>query len=230
MNVPRSRRDDVLTTKLDDEVVVYDPETKQAHSLNRVAVAVWNHADGSQTIDDLRQRVSDEVGIPVAQEAVWLALRKLEKAHLLMEKLGAGPLTRREMLGKAGRYGAAAMATPLIASALVPIAAAATSPHCGAGSGGSCAGGFVFGCDGAATCACVSTFFGTSVCTNNWFCTESPACGAGGACPPDSVCVINSCCGAPVCLPQCHTRFCQGQPGSCVTAASQQTTAGTGLG
>jgi len=128
MNPPSSRRDDLLTTKLDDEVVIYDPETKQAHSLNRLAVAVWTHADAAESIEDLNRRVSADIGAVIDQSAVVKAIRKLDKARLLVDKFTAtGPMTRRQLLGTGGKLGAAAMVTPLIASALVPVAAAAAS-------------------------------------------------------------------------------------------------------
>jgi hypothetical protein len=129
MNLPEARTDKLLTTELEDEVVVYDPARKQAHSLNRTAVAVWHHSDGETSLAELRRRVEAEIGVPVSEATVWLALRKLERAHLLVEKLGsAEPMTRRQVLSKGGRLGAAAMvATPIILSANVLPAAAALS-------------------------------------------------------------------------------------------------------
>jgi hypothetical protein len=197
--LPRARRDDLLTTNLDDEVVVYDPERKQAHSLNRVAVAVWHHSDGTQTIEDLQRLASDEIGTPVPPEAVWLALRKLERAHLLLDKVGGSPLTRREMLGKSARYGAMAMATPLIASALVPVAAAAVSPACT----GQVCFEFTGGCNSRADCFCWTRFDLGGLCTPDFFCNDPdhPTCGPGNSCPGGSVCVINTCCGEGKCVP-----------------------------
>src|SRR5205807_232216 len=132
MKSPQARKDNLLTAELEDEVVVYDPERKQAHSLNRTALAVWNHSDGQTSLSDLKERVSAEVGTPVSEAAVLLALRKLERAHLLAEKLGAiEPMTRRQVLGKAGRFGAAAMiATPVVLSTAVPGAAAGICSAC----------------------------------------------------------------------------------------------------
>jgi Coenzyme PQQ synthesis protein D (PqqD) len=132
MNTPQARKDKLLSTKLEDEVVIYDPETKQAHSLNRTAVAVWNHSDGNTAIADLQQRVSADVGTPVSEAAVWLALRQLERANLLTGKLASiEPMTRRHLLHQAGKFGAAAaLATPMVMSAIVP-AAAATCSVCG---------------------------------------------------------------------------------------------------
>src|SRR5438094_517133 len=57
-----------------------------------------------------------------------LAVRKLQRADLLMENMGAGePMTFREMLGRAGRFSTAALVTPLVASSLVPAPVAAAS-------------------------------------------------------------------------------------------------------
>jgi hypothetical protein len=215
MDLPRGRRDDLLTTNLDDEVVIYDPESKQAHSLNRLAVAVWNHADGSRSIEDLQRLASDDVGVPVDQASVWLALRKLERARLLTEKLGTGgPMTRREVLHKAGRLGATAMVTPIIASALVPMAAAAASP-------GACATPFVCGgvpipfCDqtqfcsmfSRLSCICVSTPGGTR-CVNTCLPCGSQGCNSNADCAniPNAVCWETSCCGN-LCVVPCGQQY-----------------------
>lgn len=130
MNLPQARRNDLLTTELEDEeVVVYDPERKQAHSLNRAAVAVWNHCDGQTSIGELQRRASAEIGGPISEAAIWLAIRKLERAHLLVGKMvQAEPVTRRQLLGKAGRVGTAAMViTPIVLTSNVLPAAAACS-------------------------------------------------------------------------------------------------------
>ena len=204
MNVPRGRRDDLLTTKLDDEVVVYDPETKQAHSLNRLAVSVWNHADDAETVADLRAKVSTDVGVPVNEAAVLNALQKLERAHLLLDKVAtSGPLTRREILRKGGKLSAAVAVTPIIASALVPMAAAAASFVCSVG---------VPGCQQSPTCGpdcfCFATD-ATGVCFNDFFCGTSPACNTSATCPSGTFCAISTCCAPPpgfegFCAPRCN--------------------------
>jgi coenzyme PQQ synthesis protein D (PqqD) len=202
MNLPRARRDDLLTTKLDDEVVIYDPESKQAHSLNRVAVAVWNHADGAKTIAELQRMVSGDLGAQIDHTAVVSAIRKLERAHLLLDKVGTlGPMTRREILGKGGKLGAAAMVTPLIASALVPVAAAAASPgactnpvacvtFCGTGTPG--------------TCGCFPTTEGGAWCGQGIACATAEHCTTSADCPTGSRCTA-TCCGGTICEPACET-------------------------
>jgi hypothetical protein len=129
MERPRARNDGVLTTELDDELIVYDSERKWAHSLNATAASVWRHCDGRQSVSDLQRAVSVALGSLVDEAAVELALRQLDQAHLLVERFaGSGPsVSRREMLRKARRLGVAAVAAPVVLSALVPQAAAAQS-------------------------------------------------------------------------------------------------------
>jgi hypothetical protein len=201
MNLFRARTDKLLRTDLEDEVVIYDPERKQAHSLNKVAVAVWNHADGKSSIEDVQKRVIAELGVPVGEAEVWLALKKLERAHLLMAKLtSAHPMTRREAIGKGARIGAAAAVTPLVASVLVPTAAAAASlARQTCPNGGSC-GNYVIGSCGGPGCTCLTTADGGGFCYQIGTSPVCPPpCAADNTCPPGGVCATNTCCGN-VCL------------------------------
>lgn len=131
MSLLRARRDGLLKTDLAEEVVVYDPERKRAHSLSRLAVAVWQHCDGLTSIADLQRFVATELGQPVDEMTVLLALRDLHKAHLVEGFTFGGAerdaLSRRAALKRAAQFGAGALATPLVASVLVPTAAAAAS-------------------------------------------------------------------------------------------------------
>ncbi len=131
MNPRQARPSELLKTDLGEEVVIYDPESKRAHSLNQLAVSVWNHFDGEKSIADLARLVSAEVGRPIDGSTIEDALRQLEQAQLLtrrFQEVGGKTLGRREMLRKAGQIGGAALATPIVASILVPTAAAAASP------------------------------------------------------------------------------------------------------
>src|SRR5438105_9135468 len=100
---PRARNNGVLTTELDDELIVYDIESKWAHSLNLVAACVWRHCDGRRTMGDLQRVASVELGSLVEEEAIALALRQLDQAHLLEESFqwDGKVVTRREMLRSA---------------------------------------------------------------------------------------------------------------------------------
>jgi hypothetical protein len=208
MNLPQARKDNLLTTQLEDEVVVYDPERKQAHSLNRTALAVWKHSDGQTSISDLQRRASAEVGLPISEAAIWLALRKLERAHLLLERIGSSDgMTRRQVFGQAGRLGAAAMvATPLVLTTAVLPAAAQTSacpptgtPQC------------------APLCVCFAPITGgarqCAAQVDGLACTNPPT--VGFTCPTGSICVSaggsttnGTCHNTLTCLPAVQTCTC----------------------
>jgi hypothetical protein len=131
MSLPRARRDGLLKADLAEEVIVYDPERKRAHSLSGIAVAVWKHCDGLTSIADLQRLVAKELAHPVDEMTVLIALRELAKAHLLQAFPfgGAEPdaVSRRAALKRAAKLGAGALATPLVVSLGVPAAAAAAS-------------------------------------------------------------------------------------------------------
>jgi hypothetical protein len=219
MNLPEAKKTNLLTTELEDEVVVYDPERKQAHSLNRTALAVWNQCDGQSSLTDLQRRVSADVGTPISEATVLLALRKLERAGLLAEKLGSfEPMSRRRLLGNAGRLGAAAVAAPIVVSALVPVAAAAAS--CSTLQGAR-------PCGALGVCLCVTpvgettsqcfTSAGTGTTANPVACVQGVTnCGTGSTCQFDSAsnafwctCTATSqCAGVNKCIPDTTVKFC----------------------
>lgn len=130
MKLPQARLD-VLRTDLEGEVVLYDPDRHQAHSLNRAALAIWNHCDGHNTVASLERLVSDELGVPLEESAIRLGLQELERTHLLIQNFeddDTKRLNRRAALKRAGRrLAVAALASPVIMSALVPKPAAAVS-------------------------------------------------------------------------------------------------------
>jgi hypothetical protein len=211
MKLPEKRSRDLLSTKLEDEVVIYDPQTKQAHSLNRLAVAVWNNADGSRTVEDLQRLASEETGVAIDAAAVMLALRRLDKAGLLTADLESRKeLTRRQVLRKAGQLGAAAMVTPLVASALVPVPAAAASVA------GTCTNvqlGCVNNgnCNTNGSCFCYVSAEGGAACAENTSCAAQQ-CTSSSQCPSGTVCIVNTCCPTGVCAQICPPAGAPGGP------------------
>ena len=207
-------RHDLLESALEEEVVLYDPQRKQAHSLNRVALAVWKRCDGKNSFGDLRRLASADIGLEIDEGTVWLALRRLQSARLLLEKLEApDAYGRRELLRKAGRIGAVAVATPMIASALVPIAAAAASkpgglPACGHEEDEPDDHEEEEGCSALnASCTCSKTTAGVRVCINpstalkKTTCRKDSDCRAGYLCIPRGMAPPR--CIAPCAVPTC---------------------------
>jgi hypothetical protein len=122
---------------LPDEVLVYDLDRHKAHCLNQTAALVWRRCDGKTQPAEIARRLQSELDQPFNVEMVWLALRQLDKIHLLVEPVDVPPklagMNRREMVRTLGL--AAVVAVPLVTSIVSPTAAEAAT--C-AGLGGNC--------------------------------------------------------------------------------------------
>ena len=137
-NAPLARKKGLVVRELEDEVLIYDRERHQAHSLNRVAALVWRHCDGKTSVADLSALLQQETGVPTNEELVWLALNRLGRAHLLRERLslpaGVSSPSRRALLRNAAMVGGLVLVTSVVA----PEAAYATSICTGCPTGNCC--------------------------------------------------------------------------------------------
>lgn len=148
---PLSRQADILVQDLDNELLVYDLQINKAYCLNQTSALVFELSDGSKTVSEISELMSQKLGISVSEDFIWLALKELEKENLLKngEQLSnylAG-LSRREIVKKVGL--ASMIALPIIASVVAPSALAAQSNS-------------VVRCSEPANCTsgnCASTFF-----------------------------------------------------------------------
>ena len=128
--LPRKREQNlVIDEGLPDELLVYDLDRHKAHCLNQTAALVWKSCDGKSTASEIAVRVSQKLKQEFPEDAVWLALRQLEKLHLLE---GSAPLplrllgmSRREMIRNLSI--AAVVTVPVITSILAPTAYAAAT-------------------------------------------------------------------------------------------------------
>jgi len=124
---PRARKDGLVVRELADELLVYDRERNQAHSLNETAALIWKHCDGNSTIAQLRSLLETEAGASIDEQVVWYALRKFTKSSLLEEpfKASAGErrVSRRELIQTIGL----AASVPLVATIIAPNVSAAAS-------------------------------------------------------------------------------------------------------
>lgn len=138
--IPAARRSDLVIQEADGETLIYDTKSHKAHCLNPTAALVWKYCDGRRTAAQVAERVEAEVGKPVSQELVWLAVELLEKRRLLEgsvgENSGAARISRRELARKIGI--ATALMLPFIATINAPAAFQAAScggveAECGTG-------------------------------------------------------------------------------------------------
>ena len=120
---PQSRKQQILTQRVGDELVIYDERTNEAHRLNATAAHVWEAADGARTVpelaDDLRTTLASDGRTIEADESetlVQLALEDLGRAGLLQQGIASisEPMTRRQML--------------VVTAALLPVVASIVAP------------------------------------------------------------------------------------------------------
>jgi Coenzyme PQQ synthesis protein D (PqqD) len=121
---PVARTAGLVVKTVGDEVLVYDLERHRAHSLNRVAAAVWRACDGSSAEGEITARLRDAEAIPVTRELVRYGLRELERARLVSESGREWELTRRDLMR---RLGTVAVAVPVVTSIVAPTVAQAQS-------------------------------------------------------------------------------------------------------
>lgn len=123
--MPQARDEGLVIQELDDEVLVYDLDRHRSHCLNRTAALVWRHCDGKTSIAKMSALLQRELSAPAGEEAVWLALDRLGRAHLLRERLplpmNAARTSRRALVRKLALVGGLA----LISSIGVPTPAQA---------------------------------------------------------------------------------------------------------
>lgn len=124
--LPRARQDGLLEEAVGEELLLYDRESHTAHCLSPIAACVWRHCDGEHDVSDL-------AGLAGASEnMVADALHELREKDLLnaepqlMQSTILG-ISRREAIGRAARYGAAAAGASMIVSATAATPAMASS-------------------------------------------------------------------------------------------------------
>jgi len=128
MNSVKPKRIHALTRPFDDELIVYDAQTHEAHCLNRTAAMVWQECDGETTVQDIAKKLQDKLQSE-ADAVVMLAVLRLHKAGLLEKSdalLAEGELWNRRDLLKRIRM-VAIVAIPIVTSMLVPTPARAAS-------------------------------------------------------------------------------------------------------
>jgi coenzyme PQQ synthesis protein D (PqqD) len=118
---PEARREGLLVRELADELVVYDLERHRAHSLNRAAALIWRHCDGRTAVTELAELLHRELDAARAETVVWMALRRLAKAHLLLDQVtvpaqAVSCCSRRELMRGMALVGGLAF----VSSVLVP--------------------------------------------------------------------------------------------------------------
>jgi hypothetical protein len=144
---PRARVEALVVEELDGETLVYDLQRNEAHCLNGTAARVWRYCDGRTSVRQLAARLGRELGEPIDEDVVWLALRQLYKARLLRHPLvlPAGRSTSRRSVLR--RLSLAAALVPVVLSIVAPEAVEGASCNAPVGRPNGCP------CTLAAQCA-----------------------------------------------------------------------------
>jgi hypothetical protein len=128
LDFPHAREEELVVKVLGDELLIYDLKRHKAHSLNRTAAWVWNHADGHTSIEQMRNLLEEELKTAVGLEVIRLALGQLQKAHLLVETTAwMPPVTRLSRRDAVRTIGIAAVLLPAVATIFAPKALAVAS-------------------------------------------------------------------------------------------------------
>ena len=157
--MPTARQKGLLVREINDEVLIYDLNRDKAHCLNATAALVWRRCDGRTRISEITQAIQSASGRRLDDDAVWFAIRQLQRAHLIdaatFRESGSPRLSRRDLIKKAGI--AAAVALPLVTSITAPrVVEAATcfAPNAACTADGQCCNGDCLGVPPGASGIC----------------------------------------------------------------------------
>src|SRR5262245_21076225 len=122
--LPKARTEDLVIRQLDDETLVYDLERDEAHCLNQTAALVWEYCDGQTTAKQAARSLQKKLGEAVDSDLVWLAVKQLQRYHLVERTKNSPAVLRRDLVLK---YAPLALALPVIISITAPTVVQAAS-------------------------------------------------------------------------------------------------------
>lgn len=124
---PIARTEDLKISDVKAELIVYDLLRHHIHHLNPLVSVVWKLCDGKHSVADIQREVMSIPSLSAESDLVWMALRELADAHLLIAPFSPeGPelsFSRRKALKRT----TLAAAGSLIVSISAPLAATADS-------------------------------------------------------------------------------------------------------
>ncbi|HKR59019.1 MAG TPA: PqqD family protein [Pyrinomonadaceae bacterium] len=122
--LPRALTENFVIRELVDETLVYDTGRDKAHCLNRTAALVWKQCDGSTTVREALRSLNSAFSVPVDEDVIWLAVKQLQRFHLVERTAKSPSVSRRALVLK---YAPAALALPVIMSISAPTPAGLSS-------------------------------------------------------------------------------------------------------
>ena len=83
---PLARTGELIIEEVSSETIIYDPQSRRAHCLNKTAGFIFRQCDGRTSIPQICQRLSDTTGLSVSEDIVNLGLAQLASRGLLVAK------------------------------------------------------------------------------------------------------------------------------------------------
>lgn len=186
MLLPTARREKLTVQELPEETLVYDLVAAKAHCLNRTAALVWKRCDGHTASAELAAVLGRELGKPVPEAVIELAVEQLARRSLLETPVAAASeaarRSRRDVLRK---FAGVAAALPVVMTLMVPAASAQVSPR-QCVSNGDCAS--LNGNNGCLVGVCVN-----GACVRQNAANGTPCTNLAIQCPVQTVCQNGSC-------------------------------------
>jgi hypothetical protein len=139
-SLPRARQDGLLEEALGEELLLYDQNNHTAHCLSPIAACVWRNCDGERDVTELAELAGVSEGL-VADALHELRQKDLLDAEPAFIQSTVPGISRREVIGRIARVGAAAAGASLIVSATAATPAMASSgeiPGCEPNNGTNC--------------------------------------------------------------------------------------------
>jgi hypothetical protein len=129
--LPPARDTQLIVEAMADETLVYDLQRHKAHYLNPTAALVWRCCRERKSLAETATLLDSGLATAEAETIVWMALDRLDRAHLLTEPPSfprpRARYTRREVVRTLGLGAAATLLLPLVDSIVSPVAAQAGS-------------------------------------------------------------------------------------------------------
>ena len=80
---PIARRNDLVIKEETGELFIKDLINANAICLNPTSAYVWQKCDGSKEPEEIAREMREELGVPVSETLVSLAIDRLSADHLL---------------------------------------------------------------------------------------------------------------------------------------------------
>ncbi|MEZ5427695.1 MAG: PqqD family protein [Pyrinomonadaceae bacterium] len=80
---PIARKNDLEIKEDTGELFIRDLRNSKAICLNPTSAYVWQKCDGRKDTDEIAKEMQEELGVPVSEDLVSLALDRLSSARLL---------------------------------------------------------------------------------------------------------------------------------------------------